>query len=256
MRRRTLLTSLLLAAALVLAACSGGDGSPSADDLDGNSYVATSAEGQDLVPDAEVRLTFADGFANIAAGCNTISGAYEIEDGTIRWSDEPFGTLIGCEPALQAQDEWLSALLTDGAELTLDGEALTLTGESVTLELEQAEVEPADAAAAELEGTIWLLAAIDGVDRPGGIEAPTMQIGTDGQALVFTGCNNGSASVVIDEEVLTFEPLVLTRVACDGETGEVEAAQTAVLDGEVAYELDEGSLTLTKADRSLTYRSG
>jgi heat shock protein HslJ len=73
---------------------------------------------------------------------------------------------------------------------------------------------------------------------------------------VFTGCNNGSASVVIDEEVLTFEPLVLTRVACDGETGEMEAAQTAVLDGEVAYELDEGSLTLTKADRSLTYRSG
>ncbi|OWY60533.1 hypothetical protein B7486_68655, partial [cyanobacterium TDX16] len=139
MRRRTLLTSLLLATTLLLAACSGGDGTPSADDLDGSSYVATSAEGEELVPDVEVRLTFADGFLNISAGCNTINGEYQVEDGTIGWSGEPFGTLIGCEPPLQAQDEWLTALLADGAEITLDGEALTLTGESVTLELEQSE---------------------------------------------------------------------------------------------------------------------
>jgi heat shock protein HslJ len=254
MRRRTLLTAVLLLAATLLAACSGDD-AVSDDDLDGNSWVATSAEGQELVPEVEVRLTFADGFLNIDGGCNSISGGYELDDGTIRWADEPFGTLIGCEAPLQAQDEWLSALFTDGAEIALDDETMTLAGDDVTLELEQAEVED-ESAGSELEGTIWLLAAIDGVERPGGVEAPTLQIGTDGRAVVFTGCNNGSAAVEVGESTLTLEPLALSRVACEGETADVEAAQVAVLDGEVDYVLDGDTLTLVKDDRTLTYRSG
>jgi heat shock protein HslJ len=254
-RTTTLLLATLLAAASTLVACSS-DSAVTADDLDGHTYLATSAEGQTLVPDAEVRLSFVDGFLNVHGGCNSINGAYEVADGTITWADEPFGTLIGCEAELQAQDEWLTALFADGAEASLDGEALTLTADDVTLELEQAEDVDEQAAGNVLEGTIWLLSAIDGEERPGGVEAPTLQIDTESRALVFTGCNNGSAAVTVAPDTLTFEPLVLTRVACEGETGEVEAAQTAVLDGEVAYELDGETLTLTKGDRSLTYRSG
>ena len=258
MRRSTLLTAVtLLLAVTLLGACSS-DGSSGTADLDGRTFVATDAEGEQLVPDVEVRFTFADGFVNIAAGCNAINGAYDLDDDTISWAEEPFSTLIGCPPELQAQDEWLTALLAEGATVTLEDGTLTLDGgeTDVSLRLEEGAIDSDDRAAAELEGTIWLLTAIDGEDRPGGVEAPTLQIDLERLALVFTGCNNGSASVEITEDNLTFEPLVLTQMACEGETAEVEAAQVAVLDGEVAYELEESTLTLTKGERSLTYRSG
>jgi len=258
----TLLLAVLLAAVTTLAACGGDDDGPvTAEDLDGHTYVATGAESQELVADVDVRLTFADGFLNIDGGCNQINGAYTLDDTTLSWTDEPFGTLIGCEEALQAQDEWLTTLVSDGAEVALDGSELTLTGEDVTLELEQAEDGDTGEASTEqrLEGTVWLLAAIGEGDafteRPGGVQAPTLQF-EEGRALVFTGCNNGSAGVEITENTITFEPPVLTRVACEGESGTIEAAQTEVFDGEVAYAFDAAGLTLTKGDQSLAYSAG
>jgi heat shock protein HslJ len=256
-----LLTLTVLVAGVT--ACSGDDGVDAAD-LDGHTFVATGAEGQELVPEVEVRLAFADGFLNIDGGCNTINGSYQLDGDTITWSEEPFGTLIGCDPALQTQDEWLTALITEGATITLDGSALTLEGDEVTLELD--EVDGDAAATAPLEGTTWLLSAIGEGDafseRPGGVEAPTLQI-DDGRAVVFTGCNNGSAAVEVTEDpdadglgTITFEPLALTRVACEGESADVEAAQVAVLDGEVTYAFDAEGVTLTKDDRSLAYQTG
>ena len=235
----------------------GGDDEVSAADLDGRAFVATGAEGHDLVPDVEVRLAFADGFLNVNGGCNSINGAYEVDGGTLTWTDEPFGTLIGCEPALQAQDEWLTALVTDGAAATLDDGALTLEGDGTTLELD--EVEGGAAGGTPLEGTTWLLTGIgDGptlTERPGGVEAPTLTVGEDGRAVVFTGCNNGSAGVEVGDGTLTFEPLVLTRIACEGESGEVEAAQTAMLDGEVDYVLEGTTLILRKGEQGLVYET-
>lgn len=261
--RRPATTMLTLAMLLLgVAACgSGDDSSVDGADLDGRSFVATGVEGQELVPDVEVRLSFADGFLNLSAGCNAINGAYELEDGELTWADEPFGTLIGCEPPLQAQDEWLTALITDGAEVDLDGASLTLTGGDTTLELEEAEPIDADEAGAAptIEGTVWLLTATDDgetvSERPGGVQAPTFQV-QDGEVVVFTGCNNGGTAVEVGEQTLTLEPLEVTEVACPGETAEVEAAQLAVLEGEVDYAIEDTTLTLTKGDRRLVYEAG
>jgi heat shock protein HslJ len=255
---RSRATALLLSLVVLAGATAcGNDDEVTADDLDGRSFVASSVEGQDLVPEVDVRFAFADAFLNIDGGCNSINGGYEVNDGTLTWTDEPFGTLIGCEPALQAQDEWLTALVTDGAVATLDDSTLTLEGDGTTLELD--EVEDGTAGGTPLEGTTWQLTGIgDGpslTERPDGVEAPTLQIDDD-QAVVFTGCNNGSAGVEVGEGTLTFEPLVLTRIACEGESADVEAAQTAMLDGEVDYVLEGTTLILRKGDQGLVYQTG
>ncbi len=55
------------------------------------------------------------------------------------------------------------------------------------------------------------------------------------------------------ETTLTFTPPGLTRLACEAAAATVEEAMTAVLDGEVAYEIDERRLTLTTGERGLGF---
>jgi heat shock protein HslJ len=129
-------------AALVLAAGGCGDddeggsgadpGPPTEADLDGRTFVSTGAEGFTLVPGTQVTLTFEDGNVSASAGCNTMSGPYEIEDGTLEVGDMA-STLIGCPDDLQQQDETLQDLLTGGPGVTLDDEVLTLSGQGITL---------------------------------------------------------------------------------------------------------------------------
>jgi heat shock protein HslJ len=138
MRSRMMAVAL---AALLLAAGGCGDdddgsgagpGPPAAADLDGRTFVSTGAEGFTLVPGTQVTLTFEDGNVSASAGCNTMSGPYEIDDGTLEVGDMA-STLIGCPDDLQRQDETLQDLLTGGPGMTLDGEVLTISGQGMTL---------------------------------------------------------------------------------------------------------------------------
>ena len=74
-------------AVLALGACGGGDDdaaeAPTADDLDGNSFVATEITPQGIVEGSEVVFTFEDGSVVITAGCNTQRGGYTIADGVL-----------------------------------------------------------------------------------------------------------------------------------------------------------------------------
>ena len=129
-------------AALVLAAGGCGDdddggngadpGPPTEADLDGRTFVSTEAEGFTLVPGTQVTLTFEGGNVSASAGCNTMSGPYEIDDGTLEVGDMA-ATLIGCPDDLQFQDNTLQDLLTGGPGVTLDGEVLTVSGQGMTL---------------------------------------------------------------------------------------------------------------------------
>lgn len=138
------LTALLLALALLVTACgddggdddvaAGGDSAVTFEDLVGRSYESTSVTGQELVDGSVVTLTFIDGRLSANAGCNTQNGDAAIEDGALVVG-QLASTMMGCEDALMAQDQWLAGFLEAGPQVTLADGTLTLTTDDVTMEL-------------------------------------------------------------------------------------------------------------------------
>ena len=104
--------------------------------LAGKTFVSTSVTGHDLVPGTTISLTFEGPTLAASAGCNTMSGPYTVDNSTLRWTGLPLSTLMGCESALAAQDQWLTNFLHTGAAASLTGNQLTLTGNSVTMKLQ------------------------------------------------------------------------------------------------------------------------
>ena len=67
----------------------------------------------------------------VNAGCNSLSAAYSWTDNTLQWVGDPAATMMACDPKLQAQDDWITGLLTQGLTATLDGDQLTLESEAL-----------------------------------------------------------------------------------------------------------------------------
>ena len=230
--------------------------------LDGRTFTSSEVAGHDLVEGTVISLTFDGARLSTNAGCNTASGTYRIADGVLQTDGEWATTMMGCTPELEAQDQWLAEFLADAPSISLDGEVLTLTGTdggevSITLESGGAE-------AAALIGTTWTLnSVLDGTSAssvPAGVEPPTLTIGEDGMAEVFTGCNRGSSAVgttTTDRgELLTFSPVRLTKMACEPAAMELETTVLTVLDAQPAFEIVGDQLTLTAPDgTALEYRA-
>jgi heat shock protein HslJ len=258
--KRTLLP-LVAVAAILLAACGDDSTEPSGAelpppdsasdeplDLDGRHFLSTGVEGRDLVEGTTLSLTFEDGGLSANAGCNTLFGGYTIVDGELR-----AGTLaqteMACEPPLMDQDQWITDFLTGQPAVALDGDTLTLTGaDGTVLTMLDREVADPDR---PIEGTRWIVdgivareavssAPIDGAGEP---VVASITI-TDGRAAVEAGCNTGSAPVEITDTTLTFGPMALTKMMCSEPEMQLEAAVTAVLTGDVTYEIEAGRLSL------------
>jgi heat shock protein HslJ len=117
-------------------ATSGSGSAVTAEDLEGTTYVSTSVTGYDLVEGSTINLSFEGPRMQLSAGCNIISAAYDVTDGTLAWTGEPAATMMACPDDLMAQDQWLVGLFQDGVTATTDGSTLTLANDDVTVELE------------------------------------------------------------------------------------------------------------------------
>ena len=104
--------------------------------LEGKTFVSTSVTGHNLVPGTTITLKFEGPTLAASAGCNIMSGAYALDNSTLRWTGLPLSTMMGCEPALAAQDQWLTNFLHTGAAASLTGNQLTLTSTSITMKLQ------------------------------------------------------------------------------------------------------------------------
>ena len=232
----------------------GAGSAPGVAALDGRTFVSTAVTGHDLVPGTTIRISVDGTRLGASAGCNTMSAEVVVEGDTLRWSSQPASTLMGCEPELMAQDEWLVALLTAGVTYTLDGDALTLVGDGVQIELS---AEPQ----APLTGTTWVLDGILTPERqavsglPAGVTPPTLEISEDGSVSFTTGCNTGTTTVEVTGTALVFAPPAVTKIACDEPAAGVEAVVLAVLEGPVDVTNDGTTLTLGKAAQGLVYRA-
>jgi heat shock protein HslJ len=113
---------------------SASEAAVTAADLDGASYVSTQVTGHVLVADTQIQLGFSSGSLSTSAGCNVMSGPYDVDGGVLRWTGPAASTMMACSDELTAQDAWLTQLFTDGAEVAVDGSTLTLTSDQVTIE--------------------------------------------------------------------------------------------------------------------------
>jgi heat shock protein HslJ len=128
---------LALVTCIVLAACGGDDdgGSPpTADDLDGRSFVATEIDGHDIVEGSEIVITFDAGTLVIEAGCNTQRGGYTIEDGVLS-VDAMAATRMACDEALMTQDTLVAGIVASGSTVELDGDDLVVASPDTTMKL-------------------------------------------------------------------------------------------------------------------------
>lgn len=132
----------LLAIGLLVAACAGSTGSTSGptdrassapDPLDGTSWFLQSLDGEPIAADAGITLAFSEGSVSGSSGCNTYSGAYQLDGPSVTIGPLAATEMACAEPAkMTIEADYLESLaevtawavpqdVPIGAQLTLTG---------------------------------------------------------------------------------------------------------------------------------------
>lgn len=259
------LVAVLLVATIALAACRSAAATPSREPapspepsgaptagLDGRTFLSTGITGHGLVAGSQVRLAFQGGSLSANAGCNSMSGGYEVVDERLKVG--PMATTeMACEASLMAQDQWLAAFLPD-AGIVLDGDTLTLARDGVTLILTDRVVADPDR---PLLGMRWVVESLVSAGAVSSVPVAVTAVLTfsDGKVDVESGCNRGRGSAEVADATITFGPIATTRMACPAPAMGVEAAVLAALEGEVAYAIEADTLMLEGDGSGLVLRA-
>ncbi len=236
---------LLLASAALLGGCFPGTGPVGLDGREFVSVAVTQAGAErPLVADTRIGLRFADGRLSADAGCNTIGADYEVNDGRLV-AGESAMTAMGCDEPRHAQDEWLLGFIGARPEIQLDADRLVLSEGATTIAFLDREVAEPDLG---LVGPLWTAQTIVQGDTAASIPAgtsATVQFAPDGTVDLFLGCNEGGGRVEIDGDRIGFSELVTTDMACEGDSGSLEADVLRILSSrELTWHVDANRLEL------------
>jgi len=267
---RTTLIAVPLVFLLGLAGCAGttGDGNGNgaageqpgapapADALPaGRTFVSTgvtqAGTAKPLVTGTSIRLKILEGGRiSVQAGCNTATGSARLEASTLI-VDDLASTAMGCEEALQQQDEWITGFFRGRPTWRLDAENLVLTGKDLELKMvDNAGTQPAR----PLNGTRWMVDTLITAGASSSVPADTAAFFTfnpDGKVTGNTGCNSFGGTATVEGDKITFGELVMTKMACDGAAGDLEAHVLRVLDQKpLTYRIDGTNLILDAPDGS------
>lgn len=210
--------------------------------------MSTAMTGGSLVEGSAVTLTFDGTRLGVRAGCNQMSGDYEVVGGVLK-PGMMATTEMACDQPLMAQDSAVAAFLP-GAAATLAGNTLTLAKDGVTLTLVDTEVANPDRG---LEGIRWVVTGIQSGDAvssvPGGVTASLVFDG--GTVTVESGCNGGSGSYAVTGGRITFGVIATTLILCSDDIMALETAVRSTLQGTATYAIDADTLTLTNGSTGL-----
>jgi heat shock protein HslJ len=220
----------------------------------GRTFVSTAVTqagtAKPLVAGTSIRLQILDD-ARIAvqAGCNTAQGAARLDAGALVVDDLAV-TEIGCEEALHQQDEWITGFFRERPAWRLDGDTLVLTGKDIELRMtDNAQAQPART----LVGTRWMVDTLVSAGASSSIPTGTAAFVTfapDGAVTGSTGCNSFGGTAKVDAKTIDFGELIMTKMACDGAAGNLEATVLNVLDQPLTYRIEGGRLFLEAPDGS------
>lgn len=262
---------IALALVLVVAAC-GSDDDTSVDAGDDGArptiegdYIAVEVteDGQPrpLVEGTELTLRLEDGRIGASAGCNSMSGPYELEDGVLRVSDLAM-TEMGCDDARHDQDAWVADLLLSEPTVEPVEEGFVLRSGSRTVDFRDHSYVTPDA---ELVGTTWVVDTILEGSGPDGTassvpwdEPPTLRLEDNGFVMGSDGCNgfgwggeqgqppSEGVRYTVDggEIIFAGDPVADTRACPDVDVD----LFWRVIDGTVSWEIDASRLTLSHPD--------
>lgn len=250
-------TSMLLRAGalmLLLAACGEIDArttpADGGDALWGRVFLSTSVteDGQPrpLVEGTQIRISFTEDHRLVATtGCNTMGGAAEVDGDRLVVSDLAT-TEMGCDPPRHEQDEWLGNFLSARPRFQLDDADLNLLGGTTEIRLQDREVADPDR---PLRGTRWVVDTIVDGDAASSVPPDAdAHITLEEDADRFggsTGCNQMGGTATVADGSINFAEVISTKMACSPERMDVEESVLAVLDGDVAYEIEADVLRLS-----------
>jgi heat shock protein HslJ len=220
----------------------------------GRTFVSTgvtqAGTAKPLVTGTTIRLRILEGGRiAVQAGCNTAEGAARLEAGTLV-VDDLATTEIGCEDALHQQDEWITGFFRGRPAWRLDGDNLVLTGKDI--ELKMVDNAKDQGAARPLVGTRWTVDTLVTAGASSSVPAGTaafVTFGPDGTVTGSTGCNSFGGTATVDGHKITFGELVMTKMACDGAAGDLEAHVLRVFDQKpLTYRIEGSTLVLEAPD--------
>lgn len=105
-----------------------------------------------------------------------------------------------------------------------------------------------------LEGTSWRLQDLGGTALLPDVEA-TIQFAAGGRVSGKASCNQYGGSATVSGESITFQPLILTRMACQDPINEQERLYVAALEGAERFVVqgDELLIYSTAMDQPLRF---
>jgi len=133
MKLATPIIVVLALSAIAFAACGSDDAGVT--DLDGTTWGEATVEGYELA--GTLDIMFDDGTMSVTGGCNTMNGAYSIDDGVLTAGPMAM-TMMACPDPLMDQDTWFAGLLDAGLDVMMDGDDLVLSADDVTITLQPA----------------------------------------------------------------------------------------------------------------------
>jgi heat shock protein HslJ len=180
-----------------------------------------------------------------------MTGGYEVDDGALV-VDQLAQTRMACEPPLEAQDQWVAELLSGRPKISFQGTDLILEGDGTKVTFaDRVSLSPQT----PLDDTSWLIQSLetDGTTTqpPDGAEGAEMSF-SNGSVDVITGCNNASGSADVQDETITFGPMITTLKACEAELQQWQDAVLGFLDGTVAWGTTNDGIVLGKQGSRLT----
>lgn len=254
MTTRTVRSALFVGLLLVGVVACGDDTQPADTTPElanpaGTTYVLAEASGVEIPEASAFQLAFTDTEMSGSGGCNTMSGPYTVENSKLVAPNLAV-TQIACAEDLMAFDDTVAAFLSSSPGIVIASDVMTLQSSDITMTFREA-TPVVDSA---LEGTTWTVTGtVQGdVTQSLDTEPATMRL-QDGTADVFAGCNTGSAPYTIDGTEITFDTLVLTRMACDDVAMQLEATVTEMLTGTVEYDIEGTKLTIFQGTDGLTF---
>lgn len=215
-----------------------------------------------LVAGTRIQLTFGASDLSANAGCNHLGGTYRIEGGKLIFENAGT-TLMGCDAPLQEQDAWLMAFLGSKPDIRMVGTELSLEGGGKAIRLQDREVALPDL---NLVGPTWTLDSIltgDAVTSAPADATATLVFHEGGTVDVAPGCNHGSTTWSTVGGGIVFGAIGLTKRACGGAAGPLEAQVLKVLqagaaapNGAIAATIDADRLSLQIGGLGLVFRGG
>jgi heat shock protein HslJ len=212
-------------------------------ELDGRDFLLESSEGYEPVAGTSISIRFDEGNFNFSGGCNTHSGPYTLCDGALCVSE--FGsTAIGCDQALEAQDQALAAFFASTPEVEYQPPVLTFTGAGMKFQfLDKEEANPDR----PLMERVWTIDTFINGQTASNLQlmnAATIRFEDDGSFLVFDTCNNRYGTYALDGDEITLSDVSTDDAYCDTDLSAQEHIGKVMTEGTVTYVIDANRLTV------------